>query len=127
MSSVRVQIHGAKPQGHAASLSTVLDNLNYSLNLFVFHTNVAFEAFKVGDCQQSAVGKSEEMAERDLFTPENIDHTLGTLLPSLFKVLSENSIGCAPLVLSSCLLAFLWLLDEEGESAFCVIINICFP
>ena len=65
------------------------------------------------------------MAEQDLFTPVNIAHTMGTCLPSLFKVLHDKCIGCAPLVLSSCLLAFLWLLDEEGESALRVIMSVC--
>ena len=87
--------------------------------------NVAFEAFKIEGHHQGTVGESGDLAENDLFGPENIEHTLDILLPSLFKAVQDNSIGCAPLVLSSCLQAFLWLLDEEGLSALCVIIPVC--
>ena len=60
------------------------------------------------------------MTDRDLFSAANIEHTLDTLLPLLLKVLHNKNIGCAPLVLSCCLLAFLWLLDEDGESTLSV-------
>jgi len=76
----------------------------------------AFEAFKIERHQETVV-ESGDPAERDLFSPENIEHTLDILLPSLFKAVQDESIGCAPLVLSSCLLAFLWLLDEEVDKA----------
>jgi len=75
-----------------------------------------FEAFKIERHQETVV-ESGDPAERDLFSPENIEHTLDILLPSLFKAVQDESIGCAPLVLSSCLLAFLWLLDEEVDKA----------
>lgn len=84
---------------------------------------IAFEAFKI-ECHQETVAESGDSAELDLFSPENIEHTLDILLPSLFKAVQDESIGCAPLVLSSCLLAFLWLLDEEGVSALCIIMPV---
>lgn len=91
---------------------------------------IAFEAFKI-ERHQETVAESGDSAELDLFSPENIEHTLDILLPSLFKAVQDESIGCAPLVLSSCLLAFLWLLDEEGVSALCIIMpvwnNIIYP
>ena len=77
---------------------------------------IAFEAFKIEGYHEGTVAESGDSAEQDLFSPENIEHTLVFLLPSLFKAVQDQSIGCAPLVLSSCLLAFLWLLDEEGVS-----------
>jgi len=77
----------------------------------------ATEAFKIDGYPRGTVAETRDSAERDLFTPENIEHTLGNLLPSLFEAVQNNSIGCAPLVLSSCLLAFLWLLDEEVSKA----------
>ena len=93
--------------------------------MFLPHYNVAIEAFKIDGYPRGTVVETNDSAECDLFTPENIEHTLGNLLPSLFEAVQNNSIGCAPLVLSSCLLAFLWLLDKEGVSAFCVIIHLC--
>jgi len=93
--------------------------------VFLPYYNVAIEAFKIDGYPRGTVAETRDSAEHDLFTPENIEHTLGNLLPSLFEAVQNNSIGCAPLVLSSCLLAFLWLLDEEGVSAFCVIIPLC--
>lgn len=87
--------------------------------------NVAFEAFKIEGHHQGTVRESGDLADRNLFGPENIKHTLDILLPSLFKAAQDKSIGCAPLVLSSSLLAFLWLLDEEGVSPLCVIMLVC--
>ena len=89
--------------------------------MFVPYHNIAIEAFNIEGYRQGTVAESGDSAEHDLFRPENIEHTLGILLPSLFEVVQDKSIGCAPLVLSSCLLAFLWLLDEEGVSALCAI------
>ena len=77
----------------------------FSLNLYP-----AFEAFKINSCHQQT---AEDMS--DIFSTSNIDRILEQLLPSLFKAFSDNNIGCAPLVLSCCLLAFLWLLDEHGK------------
>ena len=82
---------------------------------------IAFEAFKIEGCHPRTVAESGDSAEWDLFSQESIEHTLDILLPSLFKAVQDQSIGCAPLVLSSCLLAFLWLLDEEGVSTLRVI------
>ena len=79
---------------------------------------IAFEAFKIEGCHQGTVAESGDSAEQDLFSQENFEHTLGILLPSLFQAVQDQSIGCAPLVLTSCLLAFLWLLDEEGVYYF---------
>ena len=70
----------------------------------------AFEAFEIGNLDQEASRDAT-----DLFSVSNIDHTLKQLLRSLFKAFSNNNIGCAPLVLSCCLLAFVWLLDEHGK------------
>ena len=79
---------------------------------------IALEAFKIEGCHQGTVAESGDSSERDLFSQGNIEHTLDIMLPSLFKAVQDQSIGCAPLVLSSCLLAFLWLLDEEGKQCF---------
>lgn len=68
-------------------------------------------AFEINDWREEVSGDPT-----DLFSAVNIDHTLKQLLPSLFNEFHDHNIGCSPLVLSCCLLAFLWLLDEHGES-----------
>lgn len=68
-------------------------------------------AFEINDWREEVSGDPT-----DLFSTANIDHTLKQLLPSLFNEFHDHNIGCSPLVLSCCLLAFLWLLDEHGES-----------
>ena len=83
----------------------VLNSL-FSLTYYI----AAHEAFKIDGYHQETAGDVE-----DLFSVSNIDLTIKQLTPSLLKAFFDNNIGIAPLVLSCCLLAFLWLLGEHGK------------
>lgn len=85
-----------------------------------FFSVLALKAFKIDNCNQETTGD-----EVELFSISHIDHTLEQLLPSLFKAFCDNNIGCAPLVLSCCLLAFLWLLEESGKSDRVLFVFVC--
>ncbi|KAJ7385677.1 hypothetical protein OS493_013705 [Desmophyllum pertusum] len=101
-------------RGH---INILVGGLHKSVKILHRSLSRAFEAFKREDCLEGAEAESGDMTDRDLFSAANIEHTLDTLLPLLFKVLHNKNIGCAPLVLSCCLLAFLWLLDEDVDKA----------
>ena len=85
-----------------------------------FFSVLALQAFKIDNYNQETTGD-----EVELFSISHIDHTLEQLLPSLFKAFCDNNIGCAPLVLSCCLLAFLWLLEESGKYDRVLFVFVC--
>lgn len=72
----------------------------------------ALKAFQIDTCHQRTTEDGLE-----LFSASCIDDTLKQFLPSLFKAFNEHNIGCAPLVLCCCILAFLWLIDEQVNQA----------
>ena len=89
--------------------------------IFVFSTCAALAAFRIEPCHQG----EEDLSNIHLFGPADVECTIDTLLPALFKELINRSIGCGPFVLSCCLLAFQWLIDEKGEYSLIISWSIC--
>lgn len=81
----------------------------------ILHQSIcrALAAFRIEPCHQG----EEDFSNIHLFGPANIECTIDSLLPALFKELIKRSIGCGPFVLSCCLLAFQWLIDEKVNQA----------
>ena len=65
-----------------------------------------------------------DIADEGRLSPLNDQH-FQELVPSLFQALTKNSIGCAPFVLSICLLALLQLLEGRGKSTDFPVIAAC--
>lgn len=81
----------------------------------ILHQSIcrALAAFRIEPCHQG----EEDFSNIHLFGPADIKCTIDTLLPALFKELIKRSIVCGPFVLSCCLLAFQWLIDEKVNQA----------